>query len=203
MSLFGDVAGTALGGVTGGALAHFWGDLNKKPGSPGMPARTEPLTASGVAISPELTAVLGQQGKGPQNSINEVYNRIRSRFGADQQARGMPANPAGSVFGERATAAQGQSNAGLKSSLESVLGNTAYSDAKAQRDYNANTQLAQLVGSLNKPSPLEEALSALSGTAQAGGQFAGLYQALNKKPQTPAPTPPSFYDSNGLNPYGY
>lgn len=172
--------------LTGGmSLLGYPGVFDRN--NPSLPyATAAPVTASGIALDPKLTAILGEQGKGPQNSLNEVYGRIRSRFGADQAARGQAPNPTGGYAGNRFDVGQNQSDLNLRGNLESVLGNTGYSQFKGNRDFQQNMQLAQLTGDINKPSTTEEILSGLGGGAQVAGQFGGLSNALgSRKKQRP------------------
>lgn len=141
------------------------------------------LTGSNIKIDPSLQATLGQIGKGPQNSLQDIFGKVRSQFAADAAGRGVKAPATGSYIDNRLGTTEDLATQHLQNSLESVLGNTAYETAKADRNYQQDYGLAKQVGELNKPSTLEEILSGLGGGAQVGGQFAGLYNA-SKRPNT-------------------
>lgn len=163
------------------------------------------LLASDVKLPSNLTTVLGQQGQGAQNSLNDVYSRIKSQFGADQKARGVRSGDPNDYFSSRIGTGQNMSNLGLRGGLESVLGDTGYKDTLSERDYQQNYELAKRIGDLMSPSILEQVLGGLGGGAQAGGQFYGLYDKFQKqqmKPYTPtSPVDTSRYlgGGSGLN----
>lgn len=209
MGLFGDIGRGAAGWSTGG-LSEL---LQKDPFGAGhsdpsiSPATGGGMTAAGIKLDPGLTATLGAQGKGPQNSLKAVYDRIRNNMSASRAGRGMgPAQP-DNYATNRLNTAEGFSNANLKGGLEGILGSTALNEARQNRDFGQNYALAKYTGELNKPSPLEEILGALSGAANTGGQIAG----ASKSKRMPAANPPmsapsyDYYGTggSGLNLYGY
>lgn len=133
-----------------------------------------PKTAADIRIDPSLQATLGQTGKSVKGSLQDVFGKVRSQYNADASGRGVKAAAPGSYFDTRMGTAQDFANAGVDNSLASVLGNTATKQAISDRDYGQNYDLAKYVGSLNRPSSLEEALSGLGAGARAGGQIYGL-----------------------------
>jgi hypothetical protein len=165
--------GWYAGGILPGLSMNNFGQPESNPA---LPYRTgPPKTAKDVGIDSSLTKALGTIGTGQQTAITGAYDRARGQAAAD-------ARPTGSYYGNRLGTGEALSQGNLKSSLENVLGNTGYADFKGQRDYDENMGLATLTGELNKPTTLEEILAGLNGGAQAGGNLAGLYQALNRRP---------------------
>lgn len=152
-----------------------------------------PLFAGGVKADPILQSALGEVGKKPQNDLRTVFDRARTGFAADRNARGVRGSD---YFDQQINQAQDLSERGLQGNLESVLGNTTYGNFKTQRGYDENEALAREIAELNKPSTLEEVLMGLGGGAKMGGS---LYSALGSR-GTNLPPPPAY--GSGANPYG-
>ena len=205
MGFFGSNLGkglvTAISPLAGAGL---WAAGAAGGRNPALPYDTSaPVTASGVGLDSNLAQSLGQQAQGSQNSLNQVYNRIRSRYAKD-----VGPNPSGGYADQRLAQAQKLSNLGLRGNLESVLGGAGYGTYKINREAEQNRNLAQYIGDLNKPSILQEVLGGLSGASQTGGQFAGLYSSLGKRKPGYVPQETPNYDyygtgGSGLNLYGY
>lgn len=138
------------------------------------------LFAGDIKADPTLAANLGAVGKPAENDIRGLYDRIRKNFQTDSMGRGVKP---GSYAPERFNVAQGQSEAGLRGSLEGVLGDTTYSNFKADRGYNENAALAKEIGALNKPNSLEAILGALGMAGRVGGQVYGARSAAPRARQ--------------------
>lgn len=159
------------------------------------------LYASGVQINPTLSGAISGQGSpgyNAYNTINKNYAGAQQGLANDAAARGM--NPAGSVgpnsyAGNRFATTQGLDTGNLESALGGGLGNTAYQNALAQRDYTQNVGLANEVGALNKPNLLQQVLG---GIGNVGGTAAQVYGAWGKNgtPSTPQPGGGGF-NANG------
>lgn len=163
----------ALGGIGGLAMNNF----GQPESNPSLPYKTGPAaTASDVKLDSSLAKTLGGIGDSQGSAISGTYGRAKTQRAADARPS------AGGYYAERLGSGETQSQGNLKSGLENVLGGEGYADWKGLRDYGENMNLAQLTGQLNKPSTLEEILSGLGVGAQAGGQLAGLYQALASRP---------------------
>lgn len=155
------------------------------------------LMAGDVKINKDLSNALGGIGDQQQKSVSDIYAKKRSQLMADARPNAGVLAP-GSYASDRLNTGEGQSMANLRGSLESVLGNTAYADKKSEREYQQNYELAKRIGDLMSPSVYEQVLSGLGGGAQAGGQFYGLYNALNR-PQV-ASAPRTNYSDLGYRP---
>lgn len=142
------------------------------------------MMAGGVQLDPELMKILGEIRKPQSENISSSYSRLRGTL------------PQGSTYAtERFDKLGGLSQGGLKTNLESVLGNTSYGDWKNERDYQHNVALAERIGGLMAPSVLQQVLGGLSGAAQAGGDIYGAYSNFSKRPQKKAgPGISSSYD---------
>lgn len=145
------------------------------------------LMASGVAIPDDLKAALGGYTKKAQGNIGGIYKNLGGNFASDQATLGhTPSGPGNSpdyTLGEGEAA----SSRGANDALYSALGGTAYKDTLNQREYNQNTELANEVGALNRPSTLEEALTGLGAGSRLAGTGYGLFKKF--KPNVPQGTP--------------
>lgn len=157
------------------------------------------LFADTIKADPLLTAHLNKVATGPQNSIRNLYDKLRQGFQKDSTARHVGPSD---YFDSRAATSENFANQGLQGSLESILGDTTYKDTLNGRDADANEALAREIGALNKPSTLEEVLYGLGGGAKAGGS---LYAMLGKSSPRAGSTGPSLslYDpySSGYGRY--
>lgn len=160
------------------------------------------LFAGDIKIDPALRANLGGNnslGTKSSNSISDLYGRIRQGYTADAKTRGV--RP-GSYGTDRLNAMQGASQSNLSDSLEGILGDTAYTNFKADRGYKENSLLAKRIGALNKPNTLEEILGALGVAGKAGGQIYGAYQPSPGQSSGSLPTNLSLFNpTNGYARY--
>lgn len=174
------------------------------------------MQASGIGIDPTLAGALGGAGSPGYNAskkIGQNYAGAGSNFAADASARGMngaAATGPNSYYGSQAATKQGLDTGNLESALGGGLGNTAYTSALQNRDYQQQMQLAKQVGSQAGLSSLEQALGA---TGAVGGAAAKIYGATQPNPATAStvnptysstPAPTSLWGAGGYNPYaGY
>lgn len=141
------------------------------------------LYASGVQIPTDLSGIIsgpGSPGYNAYNTIGSNYAAAKNKLMGDAAARGM--NPAGVVSpdsygGQRMAAVQGLDVGNLESALGGGLGNTAYQNTLAQRDFGQQSQLAQEIARLNKPDLLQQILG---GIGSVGGTAAQIYGAWGK-----------------------
>ena len=123
---------------------------------------------------PDLAAVLGNQANQNIAGINDQYGQAKKRLISQQSTGGrLRSKVSNYQFGDLAKAQAGDVS-GVYSGLADALGGVPAEDYLNQNDYQRNIQLAKLIGDLNKPSALQEALGGL----QAAGSAAMLFAAL-------------------------
>lgn len=152
------------------------------------------LYASDVKINPTLAGSIsgsGSPGYNAYNAINSNYGAARKKLIDDATTRGVSAGP-GSYADQRLTTTQGLDTGNLEAALGGGLGNTAYQDTLAQREYGQNTQLANEVGRLNKPDLLQQILS---GVGNVGGTAAQIYGAWGKNSSPRYPQVADYSDA--------
>lgn len=148
------------------------------------------LYAGNVNIDPTLSGALsGSNGPGAvaYNKIKKNYSNASDQFGADASVRGMNAKAAtgpGSYAGSQFGIKQGLDVGNLEAALGGGLGETAYKDTLAKRDFGQQEQIANETAALNKPDLLQQILG---GVGAVGGTAAGIYGAFgrNRKPVDP------------------
>lgn len=162
------------------------------------------LIASGVALNPTLSANLGGLGTTSSNAIASNFNAAKKRISGDAQARGMngaAATGPNSYAGDQLTRGQGIAQDNLASALGGGLGNTAYQDTLAQRDFGQQESLANQVGNLNSLSTLQQVLGGLGAAGSAGATAYGAYGKFNKPKTTNPLLDDSFGDTGGGGAY--
>jgi hypothetical protein len=155
------------------------------------------ILPSDISLPKDLTSILGQIGTPQQAKITDIYGRMRKQASADTNLPAWMRVRPGGYTDTTLSKGENISQAGLKSGLEGVLGETGYGDWKAERDYQQNMALAKRIGDLMAPSLLEQVLGGLGGGAQAGGQMYGLFKGFSKPSSTQyAETGPmmNYYD---------
>lgn len=169
------------------------------------------LYASDVKIPASLSGAIGGAGGPGYNAYNNIstnYAGAKQSAGADASARGMnptAATAPSSYAGNRFSTAQGLDTGNLEAALGGGLGNTAYQDTLAQRDYDQSRQLAEETARLNKPDLLQQVLSGIGGVGSAAGQVYGAYgKGRTPQPQNPwggmsrsLPSYPASYGQEG------
>lgn len=131
------------------------------------------LFAGDVTIPNDLTQTMSGIGTNATNAIKSNYSRLKGRQQAESTVRGMPVN-GNSYAPERMGVQQGLDIGALGSSLSGSLGDTAYKDTLAQREYGQNLDLADQIASLNKPSTLQEIFSGIGSVGKTGAAYYGM-----------------------------
>lgn len=147
------------------------------------------LYASDVKIPDALSGAISSTGTNAYNTIASNYGKAKGQFGQDATARGMNGNAAtgpGSYAGNRFATTQGLDVGNLESVLGGGLGNTAYNDTLAQRDFQQQEQLAEEAAALNKPDLLQQILGGIGNVGGTAAQIYGMY-GKNAKPKVADP----------------
>jgi hypothetical protein len=121
-----------------------------------------------------LEDVLGQQAQNQVNSIDQVYAKKRKQAIANAGANGRLTSGVQNYTMGDIGAQQAGDIGDVYSNLSSALAQVPTTDYGATQDNARQRQLAELIAKLNKPSALEEALSALSTAGQVAGTGAML-----------------------------
>lgn len=119
-----------------------------------------------------LADVLGSQAPGAEADINNQYARQRKQTIAQQAHLGRGGSAVSNYQMGDLASAQAGDIAGVESGLASALGQVPAEDYYNNLDFQRKQQLAQLLGGMNKPSSLQEALGGLGTAAQLGATFA-------------------------------
>lgn len=206
MGLWGDILGTALGGIgLGLPLAHFWGDLTKSGSANPLAPAPKPTKAGDIKLpDADLSSIFQDIGGKAKGTIGKFYGNQKDQLKADARGPrtgGMDLGP-NSYAGNRLGTGQKLSEGALESSLGGQLGDTGYQDWKEQRDYEQNKQIATAVGDASKRSILDQALGGIGSVGKAGGELYGAFGG-KKAPKTPRyPSIPTFTNDWAFDPYG-
>lgn len=119
-----------------------------------------------------LQDVLGQQATGAEEDINQNYAKQRKQVIAQQAHAGRLGSGVSAYPLSDLDTSQANDLAGVESGLASSLGQIPTEDYYNNMDFQRKRQLAQLLGGLNKPSSLQEALGGVGTAAQLGATFA-------------------------------
>lgn len=116
-----------------------------------------------------LEQALGNQAQNQVAGVRDQYTQARKRLVSKEAASGRLMSgvsdyPLADLAREGAGA-----ESDIYSNLASTLAGVPAEDTLNRNDYNRNLDLARLVGQLNKPSSLQEALGLIS----TGGKLAG------------------------------
>jgi hypothetical protein len=114
-----------------------------------------------------LEQVLGQQAENQVNSIGQQYAKKRRASIAQQAHAGRLGSGVANYTAGDIDSAEAGDVGDVYGNLAQSLGQVPINEYTSSRDADRKRQLAELIGKLNKPSSLEEALGAL-------GQFGGL-----------------------------
>lgn len=179
------------------------------------------LVASGVGISPDLSGALSSFGGNPQyNQINANYAQAKKQAENTNAVNGLPPPGPNSYSTQRLNTQQGLDTGNLEASIGAGLGNTAYQNQLAQRDYGQQEAIANQVGAAAAPATLQEIFSGIGAGTKAVGQVAPAVSSLyssygNTDPnvgnpdllnegQEGAPANSYGYGASGYDPdYGY
>jgi hypothetical protein len=171
MGFLNTAIGTALGGVGGGILANNWGKLTGRGSNP-QPSQPPPLLkASGVALPMgALADTFSNIGSGAMGAINSNYANLKGRTAQDSNVRGTGQN---SYAANRYGVQQGLDTGNLEATLGGGLGDTAYKDVLSQRGYNQQSDLANQIAQLNKPSLLDQIFKGVGAIGKPVAAYAG------------------------------
>lgn len=120
-----------------------------------------------------LEDVLGNQAKTAASGVQDQYAQARKRLVAKEAASGrlmggVSDYPLADLAKEGAGA-----ESDIYSSLASALGGVPAEDWANARQYGRNLSLAELIGSINKPSTLQEVLGGVRTAGGVASTFAG------------------------------
>lgn len=121
-----------------------------------------------------LEQALGDQANNQVSQLQDAYAQKRKRLVSQQASQGRLMSgvadyPLTDLSNEEA-GAESAVYSGLASSLASIPAE----DWANSRDYQRNIELAKLIGEMNKPSTLQEALGGL----RTAGNLAAMYAAM-------------------------
>jgi len=119
-----------------------------------------------------LEDILGQQAQSNINDIQTQYAKRRRQSVAQQAHLGRLRSGVSNYQAGDLAASEASDIGGVESALGSALGSVPLGDYSTQQEDARRLQLAELLGSLNKPSALDEALSALRTASQIGATYA-------------------------------
>lgn len=119
-----------------------------------------------------LADILGSQANTQVSGVQDTYAQKKKRLVAQQAHSGqLLSGNADYALSDLATGQAGD-EAGVYSGLAGALGQVPAEDWGNTQDNARKRRLAELIGNLNKPSSLQEALSALGQGAQIAGGVA-------------------------------
>lgn len=124
-------------------------------------------TGSPTTLEDTLT---GQANNNVAQS-RDAYTQNRKRLVASQAAGGQLGSGVQNYAQTDLATGEANNESGIYSDLANALAGIPAEDTLNQQQYNQNLQLAQLIGSLNKPSQLQEALGAGGAAASVVGKF--------------------------------
>lgn len=108
-----------------------------------------------------LADTLGQQATAASANANQNYIQQRKQLISDQAAGGRLTSGVKNYPLTDLDTGEAQTQSGIQDQLTSTLAGIPEEDWLNTQNYNRQIQLAQLVGSLNKPSTLAEALQGI------------------------------------------
>lgn len=112
-----------------------------------------------------LQDVIGQQAQSASANENQNYIQQRKQAVAGQAAGGRLMSGVSNYPLTDLDTGEAQAQSGIQDQLASSLAGIPEEDWINTQNFNRSTQLANLIGGLNKPSSLEEAMQ---GIGQAG-----------------------------------
>lgn len=135
------------------------------------------LQAKDVGLIEALKEPVSGINKKRQSSLQGRIGGISDQAKANMLGRGVAKSD---YIPEQISQAGEMGSRGIEDALLGALGESSLGENKKQREHEANLALIEEISALSKPSVLQQVLGGLSGAAQAGAQFGGLYQALGK-----------------------
>ena len=152
------------------------------------------LFAGDVKLGKPLNQALAPIATRSQGRLQDVIGRVSARNRSGQVASGRPR-------GEYADFALGQAgdiaSRGIDDSLLGVLGNTSYKDTLSQRDHLQQVALAKMLGSMAKPSSLQEIVGGVGMLGNIIPAASSLYKSYKGRGTGPVPF------GAASNPYGF
>lgn len=119
-----------------------------------------------------LEDALSGQAQNASNSISQQYAKKRRQSVAQAAHSGRLGSGVYNYTAGDIDASETSALGDVQSALSSALAEIPIGDYGMEQDNARKLQLAKLLGNQNKPSALEEALSALSTAGQIGATFA-------------------------------
>lgn len=108
-----------------------------------------------------LEDVLKQQSQVQTNQTTDSYNQARKRLVGQQAASGRLMSGVSDYPLTDLDTSKTQALSGIQSNLATSLGSVPAEDWLNQQNFRRSYDLASLIGSLNKPSTLEEVLGGI------------------------------------------
>lgn len=119
-----------------------------------------------------LEDILGQQAQSATANLTDQYQQQRRRTAADQAASGRLMSGVSNYPLTDLDTGYQQQKSGIQSQLASSLAGIPEEDWLNQQNFQRQLQLANLIGSLNKPSTLQEALGGIGAIGPLAGMTA-------------------------------
>lgn len=128
------------------------------------------LLASGVQLPPDLASTFSGIGTNAYNRIGQNYAKAGTMPTFDPSLGG--GTGVTDYQKQRLAATQGLDIGNLEAGLGGELGNTGYQNTLAQRDFNQQKMIADLIGEAAAPSTLQEIFAGIGGGARAATPWA-------------------------------
>lgn len=128
--------------------------------------------AGPLDLATNLGDILGNQANLQADQTTDAYNQKRRKTVGQLGANGRLMSGVSNYDLGNLDAAQGQDVSGAYSGLAGALGGIPAEDMLDTNNYGRQMSLAELIGRLNKPSKLQEALGALGAAGQTAGTIA-------------------------------
>lgn len=145
------------------------------------------MTAGQVNLPPDLSSIFSGIGTKAYNQIGQNYGGALSKAAGDASAQGFAGGPT-DYTKQRLATTQGLDVGNLEAGLGGGLGNAAYKDTLAQRDYGQQKQLTDIIGNAMAPTTLQEIFAGIGGGGQAAGQMLPLMGMFGGGGNTPMPS---------------
>lgn len=126
----------------------------------------------GTTAPTSLEQVLGNQANSQVSGIEDAYAQKKKRLVSQEAHSGRLMSGVSDYPLADLSAAQAGDEGDVYANLAGALGQIPAEDQLNQDDYNHNLQLADLIGKLNRPSELQQALGALKGIGGIAGTAA-------------------------------
>ena len=133
------------------------------------------MSASGINVPgpSDLTAAFQNVGNQGLGNINSIYANANAQGTADAIARQQSGQ--GSYNASRLGQVGALAPGNLEAGMGGVLGNTLYQNALGNEQYQQQGQLANQIGSLMRPSTLQQVFQGIGAIGRPAAQLAGMY----------------------------